>query len=251
MSPIVIAHVLPDLLNLYGDGGNVRILQQRLNWRGIPVKVKRIRYGDPFELDDVDLVFLGGGPDREQKLASEVLVEHKDKLERYIDSGAPLLAICGGYQILGKTWLLGDEEVPGLSILDVETKRPGTSADRLVDNVALQTKIADHPVVGYENHAGRTYIGEGLEPFGRVISKTGHGNNDTEQVLADGVMTDNVIGTYLHGVLLAKNPEVADHLLKQAMEHHAKRTGEAAVELSSLDDSYELAANEFMAKQII
>lgn len=250
-TPIVIAHVLPDLLNLYGDGGNVRILEQRLRWRGIPVEVRKLHYGDPIGFDDVDLVFLGGGPDREQKLASEELEAVRDEFADYIEQGGPLLGICGGYQILGKTWLLGDEEVPGLGMVDAETKRPGTSADRLVDNIALKSPIANAPVVGYENHASRTYLGAEASPFGTVVSRTGSGNNDTEGVKADGILDGNILGTYLHGTLLAKNPEVADWLLGKALERHAKRTDEKAVALAPLDDSEELAANAFMAKKLV
>lgn len=250
-TPIVIAHVLPDLLNLYGDGGNVRILEQRLRWRGIPVEVRKLHYGDPIGFDDVDLVFLGGGPDREQKLASEELEAVSDEFAEYIKQGGPLLGICGGYQILGKTWLLGDEEVPGLGIVDAETKRPGTSGDRLVDNIALKSPIANAPVVGYENHASRTYLGGGASPFGTVVSRTGSGNNDTEETKADGILDGNILGTYLHGTLLAKNPEIADWLLEKALERHAKRTGEKAGALTPLDDSEELAANAFMAKKLV
>lgn len=252
-SPIVIAHILPDLLNLYGDGGSVRILEKRLEWRGIPVEVRKIQYGEPIEFDDVDLVFLGGGPDREQKLATEELFKVKDEFEKYIASDGPLLAICGGYQILGRTWLLGDEEVAGLGILDIETRRPGTSADRLVNNVALKSDIAEMPVIGYENHAGRTYLDDGFSAFGKVISHTGAGNADDLKgaPLADGVLSGNMIGTYLHGTLLSKNPEVADWLLEKAIERHSLRTGEDPVELSPLDDSEEMAANAFMAKKLV
>lgn len=250
-TPVVIAHILPDLLNLYGDGGNVRILEQRLRWRGIPVEVRKLQYGDPIRFDDVDLVLLGGGPDREQKLASEELEAVRDEFAAYIEDGGPLLAICGGYQILGNTWLLGDDEVPGLGIVDIETRRPGTSADRLVDNVALKSPIADAPVIGYENHAGRTYLGDGVEPFGAVVSRVGKGNNDEDGTHADGVLAGNVLGTYLHGTLLAKNPDVADWLLRKALDRHAVRTGEDAQVLDALDDSEELAANAFMAKKLL
>lgn len=251
-TPIVIAHILPDLLNLYGDGGNVRILEKRLEWRGIPVEIRKIQYGEPIEFDDVDLVFLGGGPDREQKLATEELFNVRDEFVKYIESAGPLLAICGGYQILGRTWLLGDEEVEGLNILDFETRRPGTSADRLVNNIALDSPIAKLPVIGYENHAGRTYLDSVTQPFGKVVSHTGVGNADNPELssLADGVLAGNIIGTYLHGTLLAKNPEVADWLLDKALAHHASRTGEAPYSLMPLDDSEEFAANAFMAKKI-
>ena len=247
-TPIVIAHMFPDLLNLYGDGGNVRILGERLAWRGIPVQVKRVEYGESVDLGDVDLVFLGGGPDREQKLASAELMRMKDELAAYVEEDGPVLAICGGYQILGKTWLLGDEEVPGLDIVGIETRRPGTSADRLIDNIVLSSPLATHPVVGYENHAGRTYLAEGVKPFGAVVSSVGHGNNDADK--ADGALYRKVLGTYLHGPLLSKNPEIADWLLAAACERHARRTGESVPALTQLDDAEELAANAFMAGKV-
>lgn len=246
--PVIIAHMLPDLLNLYGDGGNVRILEQRLRWRGIPVEVRRIQHGEAVDFSQVDLVFMGGGPDREQKLASEQLLAMRDELAAYVEGDGPLLAICGGYQILGRQWLWGDELVPGLGLIDMETRRPGTSADRLIDNMVLESPLATHPVVGYENHAGRTYLGEGVEGFGRVVSSCGHGNNDDDRV--EGARYKNVVGTYSHGPLLSKNPEVADWLLARALERRAERTGTPAADLVPLDDTAELAANASMVKRL-
>ncbi len=246
--PVVIAHLFPDLLNLYGDGGNVRILQQRLAWRGIPAQVVRVEHGQTIDLSQVDLVLMGGGPDREQKLASEELLAMRDQLAAYVEEDGPLLAICGGYQILGHRWLWGDELVEGLSIVDLETRRPGTSADRLVDNLVLRSPLADVPVVGYENHAGRTYLGEGVQPFGEVISEAGHGNN--EQDMADGVLYRNVVGTYSHGPVLSKNPEVADWLLQRALERRQQRAGVVAAQLAPLDDSEELQANAVMRERL-
>ena len=246
--PVVIAHMLPDLLNLYGDGGNVRILEQRLRWRGIPVEVRRIQHGEAVDFSQVDLVFMGGGPDREQKLASEQLLAMRDELAAYVEGDGPLLAICGGYQILGRQWLWGDELVPGLGLIDMETRRPGTSADRLIDNMVLESPLAAHPVVSYENHAGRTYLGEGVEGFGRVVSSCGHGNNDDDRV--EGARYKNVVGTYSHGPLLSKNPEVADWLLARALERRTQRTGTPAADLAPLDDSAELAANASMVKRL-
>lgn len=245
---VVIAHLFPDLLNLYGDGGNVRILQQRLSWRGIPVQVVRVEYGQSVDLSQVDLVFMGGGPDREQKLASEELLAMREQLAAYVEEGGPLLAICGGYQILGHRWLWGEELVEGLSIVDLETRRPGTSADRLVDNVVLRSPLAETPVVGYENHAGRTYLGQGVQPFGTVISEAGHGNN--EQDRSDGVLYGNVVGTYSHGPLLSKNPEVADWLLQRALERRQQRTAVPAVPLAPLNDNEELQANAVMRQRL-
>ena len=248
-APLVIAHLFPDLLNLYGDGGNVRILEQRLRWRGISVEVKRVNHGQAIDLSGVDLVMLGGGPDREQRLASAELMNMREQLHAYVEDGGVLLAICGGYQILGHEWLLGDEVVQGLGIVDMTTERAaGGSGDRLIDNIVLASPLAKRPVVGYENHAGRTHLGAGVEPFGAVASSTGHGNNDADK--QDGVRYKNVVGTYLHGPLLAKNPEVADDLLARALQRLASRTGQPAIELAPLDDAVEQDANDAMAKKL-
>ncbi len=249
-TPVVIAHMLPDLLNLYGDGGNVRVLEQRLKWRGIPVEVKRIHYGEAVDLDVVDLVVLGGSPDKEQRLASEELRKVRDDLARYVDDDGPLLAICGSYQMLGRVWILDGEEVPGLDILAIETRRPGASTDRLISDIALEVPFSKQPVIGFENHAGRTYLDEGVRPFGLVVSEEGVGNNEdgSPEQYADGVLYKGVIGTYLHGPLLSKNPEVADHLLAEALERKAKREGTQPIQLQPLDDFEELEANRFMAR---
>ncbi|HIS40508.1 MAG TPA: DUF1727 domain-containing protein [Candidatus Aphodovivens avistercoris] len=246
--PLVIAHLFPDLLNLYGDGGNVTVLAYRTRMRGIPVEVRRVKHGQSINLADADLVFLGGGPDREQRLASEALLHMKDDLARFVEENGVLLAICGGYQILGREWLLGDDVVEGLGIIDMTTQRAeGGSGNRLIDNVILRSPVAARPVVGYENHAGRTHLGAGVSPFGTVASSTGHGNNDTDK--SDGVLHRNVLGTYLHGPLLAKNPEVADWLLACALERRAARTGQSACALTPLDDAAEEAANEALCRR--
>ena len=239
---LVIAHMFPDLLNLYGDGGNVRALEQRCRWRGIPVEVRRVEHGQTIDLSEVDLVFLGGGPDREQKLASSQLMRMRDDIVRFVEEDGALLAICGGYQILGKTWLLGEEEVEGLGVLDIETHRPGTSADRLIGNVVLDSTVASRPVVGYENHAGRTYLSAGMKALGSV--RAGKGNNGEDGV--DGALHRNVVATYLHGPLLPKNPEVADYLIRAALKRRSARTGVSACELALLDDAVEIAANEYV-----
>lgn len=244
--PLRIVHLFPDLLNLYGDGGNVRVLAQRCAWRGIPVEVKAVHYGQQAHLDQADIVMLGGGPDREQKLASEVLFAMKDELRDYIEDDGALLAICGGYQILGRRWLMGDEEVEGLSLIDAETLRAGTGFDRLIDNIVLSSPLAKLPVVGYENHAGRTKLGRGMKPFGRVISHVGHGNDDISG--ADGVWYRNCIGTYLHGPLLGKNPEIADYLIEAALKRRLGNNAPASLAL--LDDSVERNANTYMAQRL-
>lgn len=246
---IVIAHMYPTLLNLYGDGGNVIVLAERARQRGFDVEVRAIDQGDTVDFSDFDIVFLGGGPDREQHLASEELQKIAGDFKQYVEDDGVVLAICGGFQILGRTWLMGDESVPGLNLVGLTTKRAeGGSHNRLVGNIVLQSPLADHPVIGYENHAGRTYLDEGIEPFGRVLGSHGKGNNDTDK--ADGVLYRNVIGTYLHGPLLSKNPEIADHLLQKALQRKAARKNEQACELQQLDDFVEMAANAALCEKL-
>lgn len=247
--PLVIAHLFPKLLNLYGDSGNVTILRKRLAWRGIPVQVRVIDETTPFDLTDVDLVFLGGAPDREEEIAAQHIGKHANELAAFINAGGVCLAICGGYQMLGRNWLLNGKTVPGLGFGTFETRRAGDAHDRLVGNIALQVTDIAQPVIGYENHAGRTYLDSDAQAFGQVISKTGSGNNDTKKT--DGYLSGNLVGTYLHGPLLAKNPELADALLQRALDHWATRWNEPAPPLGQLNDTAELQANAFMAARLL
>ena len=246
---LVIVHLYPELLNLYGDGGNVTVLAERARRRGFEVEVVRVNHGQVADFSMADIVFLGGGPDREQRLASLDLLEQAGNLRSYVEDDGVLLAICGGYQILGREWLLGEESVAGLGILGITTKRAeGGSHNRLVGNIALESPLAQMSVIGYENHAGRTFLDAGCKSFGYVKSKHGKGNNDTDGV--DGVRYRNVVGTYLHGPLLAKNPEVADWLIQRALERRAAKEGRSVNALEPLDDSEERAANEFMRNKL-
>jgi CobQ-like glutamine amidotransferase family enzyme/UDP-N-acetylmuramyl tripeptide synthase len=247
-SPLVIAHLFPDLLNLYGDKGNVAILERRLAWRGIPVEIRRIRMGESLDLSGVDLAFLGGGPDREQAIASRQIAGCELALKGFMAEKGACLAICGGFQMLGRSWALNGAQEPGLGIGSFETRRSGFARQRLVGNIALRVPGIDRPVIGYENHAGRTYLSPGQTPFGKVISRTGHGNNDKDAV--DGYVCGSLVATYLHGPLLAKNPEVADRLLEAAVAHWAWRKGAQVPVLEPLDDAAELAANAAMAKRM-
>ena len=254
---LVIAHLYPELLNLYGDGGNVRVLLSRACWRGVDARVVRAgcattdgdgvcgAVGLEEALAVADIAFLGGGPDREQRMACHDLLRHARSLRDYIQDDGVLLAICGGYQILGREWLLGDETVAGAGVIDVTTTRAaGGAHDRLVGNVVLDSPLACLPDVGYENHAGRTRLLDGAEPFGRVMDGRGFGNDDESG--ADGVLYRNVVGTYLHGPLLSKNPEVADWLIARALQRRARLRGCPAPILAPLDDSVERAANAAM-----
>lgn len=246
---LVIVHLFPELLNLYGDGGNITVLAQRARWHGLQVEVRAVNQGDDAGLAGADIVFLGGGPDREQRLASRELQAIADDLRAYVEDDGVLLAICGGYQVAGRQWLMGDEAVAGLGLADIVTERaPGGSRNRLVGNVALDSPWATHPVVGYENHAGRTFLGPGMAPFGTVCGNSGKGNNGEDH--ADGISYRNMLGTYLHGPLLAKNPEVADELIRRALERRRRTDPAVSAALRTLDDSVELAANAYMCERL-
>lgn len=234
-----IAHLFPELLNLYGDGGNVITLQKRCQWRGIGVEVAPVHFGDRPSFADVDLVFVGGGSDREQKIVCEQLHGVGAELRSYVEDGGVLLAVCGGYQLLGHNYLMDDEELEGLSLVDLHTDR---GAPRLIGNVMIQSPLVAQPVVGYENHGGRTYLGPGVEPLGRVL----HGRGNNGATGEEGCRYRNVVGTYLHGPLLPKNPGLADWLVARALE----RSGGAPVDLAPLDDAVELAANRVMAERM-
>lgn len=246
---LTILHLYPSLLNLYGDGGNVTVLAQRALWRGIEVDVRTVNQGDAIDLDSADIVFLGGGPDREQLLASQELQALSDDLRAYVEDDGVVLAICGGFQVLGSQWLMGDRSVEGLGLVAVTTQRAeGGSHNRLVGNVALDSPLASHPVVGYENHAGRTLLEPGCAPFGTVRGNCGKGNNGQDKT--DGVLYRNLVGTYLHGPLLAKNPEVADELIRRALNRRSRADSSQEVRLGTLDDSVELQANGFMCERL-
>ena len=246
---LVIVHVYPELLNLYGDGGNVAVLEHRARMRGIDAQVVRVSRGQDIDLSNADIVFLGGGPDREQRIASSLLMSASEQMRAYVESDGVLLAICGGYQVIGREWLLGDETVAGLGLLDVTTGRAeGGSHNRLVGNVALDSPLATLPVIGYENHAGRTYLGARCQAFGTVVG--GHGNGNNDESGADGAIYRNVLGTYLHGPLLAKNPEIADYLIERALARRAAMEGIRTGTIAPLDDSAEHAANRYMCTRL-
>lgn len=242
--PLVILHMFPELLNLYGDGGNVIALERRLAWRGLPVFVRQVtmRDVDAGQMPDfaqADIVFFGGGADREQLIVKDAIVKARHELASYVADGGVLLAVCGGYQFLGHSYVMGDTAVEGLGIVDMETVR---GEGRLIGNAAIQSDICPMPIIGFENHGGRTALGSGARPLGRVLGSA-FGNNGEDGF--EGVHQGNLIGTYLHGPLLPKNPQVADYLLKQAFE----RRGDA-VELAPLDDAVELEANRVMARRL-
>ncbi|MDY4721618.1 MAG: type 1 glutamine amidotransferase [Clostridium paraputrificum] len=228
-----ICHLYPDLLNVYGDVGNILVLKHRAEERGIKVNVVDVSLNDKFNKDEIDIVFFGGGQDYEQSIVSEDLKNNKEEvLRQYIEEDKVLLAICGGYQLLGKHYISPNgEKLQGLGILDIYTEG---GEKRLIGNTVIYNEDFDETYVGFENHSGRTFI-NGLKPLGKCIH--GYGNNGEDGY--EGCIYKNTFCTYFHGSLLSKNPELADRFLRIALE---KKYG--SVELKKLDDTFELKAKE-------
>lgn len=234
-----VMHLYPELLNLYGDSGNILVLRRRMEWRGIRPEVVEVHVGETPSFVGADIVFVGGGSDREQRIVCEKLLACRAELASFVEDGGVLAAVCGGYQLLGHSYLMGDEKVPGLALVDLYTDR-GTP--RLIGNIAVESRISPQPIVGYENHGGRTHLGAGVEPMGRVLY--GHGNDGVSG--EEGCLYKNVVGTYVHGPLLPKNPGVADYLITAALN---RRYGVSKLE--PLDDTEELAANRVMFDRLM
>jgi len=230
-----ICHLYPDLLNLYGDRGNIMVLVQRARWRGIDVAVDEARLGDRIDPDAADLYFIGGGEDRQQRIAAGDLVRLKrGPLEAAAEDGAVVLAVCGGYQLVGRFYRPAEgEDLPGLGLLDLWTEHPGPGARRLIGNLVIQPEGGGPPLVGFENHGGRTRLGPAARPLGRVVS--GFGNNGDDGW--EGAVSGRVYGTYLHGPLLPKNPEFADRLIREALSRR-----HPGIELAPLPDVLEARA---------
>jgi CobQ-like glutamine amidotransferase family enzyme len=234
-----------DLMNIYGDRGNILTLVKRAEWRGLDANVIELGRGPVESLDDVDVFFFGGGQDREQALIYDDLREHKqEKLQSAVANGAQVLAVCGGYQLLGAYYQTGDgERYDGIGMIDVRTEAgKNSNKKRFIGDVVVETSIAGlspATLVGFENHSGRTFLGPKAKPLGKVIQ--GKGNNGSDKT--EGCVQGGVIGTYLHGSLLPKNPHLADHLIGAAL----KRRGDGA--LSHLDDSRELAAHGWILQR--
>ncbi|MFZ5633466.1 MAG: type 1 glutamine amidotransferase [Bacillota bacterium] len=231
----------PDLLNLYGDRGNIIAFTRRCQWREIEVDVHQVSIGVKTDFSQMDFVFLGGGSDREQNLMAADLMKRTGELKEAIEDGLVVLAICGGYQLLGKYYrTLAGEIIPGLGILDLYTEG---GQKRLIGNVAVEVELEGvrRRITGFENHSGRTYLGD-LEPLGDVLA--GYGNNGEDR--KEGARYKNVLCSYLHGPLLPKNPFLADHLISCALR---RRYGDGS--LQPLDDTLENAANRVMLRRLL
>lgn len=237
---IRIAHLYPDMLNLYGDRGNIIALTERMKARGIDVITDAVTMGKSFNADDYDILFIGGGQDFEQDVLLSDLKKGKDvQISKAIQNGTVMLAICGGYQMLGKYYKTYDGKMlEYMGALDFYTEG---KEERMIGNYAFRTKEGIE-IVGFENHSGRTYLGKGVEPLGKVIK--GYGNNGEDST--EGVRYKNTFGTYSHGPVLPKNPDFADLLISKAIENKYGKT-----QLAKLDDSMEAKARAQVMKLYI
>ena len=220
----------PDLMNIYADRGNIAVLRARCEWRGLGFQLSASGLGESLDPESADLFYMGGGQDRDQAaVARDMVATKRDALHAAADRDAVVLAVCGGYQLLGHGYQMGDEELPGIGLVDLHTVRsPGP---RLIGNCAIEADVGGgkRVIAGFENHGGRTHLGSGEQPLGRVLR--GHGNNGDDGF--EGVRRGNVIGTYLHGPLLPKNVWLADRLIELSL----------GIELEPLDDTFEEAAH--------
>lgn len=229
-----ILHLYPDHLNLYGDKGNIETLRNRLVWRNIDVNIKTVTGDESFEPDEFDIIFLGGGSDRDEEIVISKLMPYKDKLKNFVESGGTFLAVCGGFSIIGRKY----GKLEGLGILDITTT-VNAKDKRLTGNVILNSSIVSMPVVGFENHPGRCETGD-YTPLGKVVM--GNGNDGVSG--KEGVIYKNLVGTNLHGPLLPKNPELCDFIIKNALKHKYSSFSE----LERLEDSIENLANNYVVQ---
>ncbi len=238
-----ICHLYPDLLNLYGDRGNIMVLTTRARRRGIAVAVTEAGLGDRIDPDAADLFFIGGGEDRQQRIACGDLTRLKrGPLADAVAKGAVVLGVCGGYQLLGRFYRPAEgDDLPGVDLLDLWTEHPGPGVRRLIGNLVIQPEGGDPPLVGFENHGGRTHLGPGAKPLGRVIA--GFGNNGDDGW--EGAVSGRVYGTYLHGPLLPKNPAFADRLICEALGQRYP-----GIELEPLLDTLEAQARAAILSRI-
>ncbi len=231
-----IGYLYRDLMNIYGDDGNVLTLVHRCRWRGIAVEVDELGLGDPVSPGRHDIFFMGGGQDREQLLVCRDLADVKgEAIKREIEDGAAALVICGGFQLFGRFYRpFHGDELPGIGVFDAHTV---AGKKRFIGNVVAKSALGGGSgvVVGFENHSGKTYLGEGCTPLGMVT--VGYGNNGEDRT--EGAVHLGAVGTYLHGSLLPKNPGVADFLIERALSRRGH-----LLPLRRLDDTIELSARE-------
>lgn len=233
---INIALLYPDLLNLYGDKGNIIALKRRLEARGILVKVTQYSIDDDIDFLNTDIIYIGGGSDREQLLVCKNLCKIKEEIKAYVEDGGSMLAVCSGFQLLGNYYETEKEKIEATGILDIYTTY---SKERLIGDIILQSPYINSTIVGFENHSGRTHI-ENYTPLGSVTY--GYGNTGSKNY--EGVIYKNVIATYIHGPLLPKNPILADKILLNALN---KKYG--ITELEKIDDDFEIEAHNYILEK--
>jgi CobQ-like glutamine amidotransferase family enzyme len=235
---ITVGHLYPDYLNIYADRGNIAVLAQRASLRGHQLDVRAIGLRDTVPAGEIDLFYVGGGQDREQALVAHDLVTKAEALHEAVAGGSAFLAVCGGYQLLGRSYRdVAGDELPGIGLLPLRTV---AAEQRMIGDVLLDCAWAGETLAGFENHAGRTLLDDGAEPLGRVIS--GFGNDGSSG--AEGCRQGSVYGTYLHGPLLPRNPWFADRVLADALSHAGGPT-----ELTPLPDSLEHEAHAVSAER--
>jgi CobQ-like glutamine amidotransferase family enzyme len=239
---IIVGHLYPDYLNIYADRGNIAVLARRAAWRGHELEVRSVTVGESVDPGQYDLLYVGGGQDREQALVAQDLLAKADGVRESVNGGAALLAVCGGYQLLGRSYRdFHGDELPGIGLFPFDTVAGET---RMIGDVLLECELEPgvrRTVAGFENHAGRTRLDPGAHPLGRVVAGFG---NDGESGW-EGCRVGRAIGTYLHGPLLPRNPWLADWLLAQALAH---RLG-APPALAPLADELEAEAHAVSARR--
>jgi CobQ-like glutamine amidotransferase family enzyme len=239
---IVVGHLYPDYLNIYADRGNIAVLSRRAAWRGHELEVRPVSLGEPVCPGEHDLLYVGGGQDREQALVAQDLFAKAGGVRESVAEGAALLAVCGGYQLLGRSYRdVQGADLPGIGLFPLDTVAGDT---RMIGDVLLECELEPgvrRTLAGFENHAGRTRLDPGAQPLGRVVAGFG---NDGESGW-EGCRVGRAVGTYLHGPLLPRNPWLADWLLEQALAH---RLGEAPA-LEPLADDLEAAAHAVSARR--
>ena len=231
----------PDLMNIYADRGNITVFERRCTWRGLGFELAGAGIGDAIDPDAHDLFYIGGGQDRDQALcARDLATVKRDALHAAAARGAVVFAVCGGLQLLGHGYDLADERLPGVGLVDLDTRRE--EGPRLLGNIAIELDLPGGPrrLAGFENHAGRTYLGPGTEPLGRVLKGNGNNGSDGTEGVRGGPH-GTVVGTYMHGPLLPKNTAFADWLTATAL-------GLAPDGLDPLDDTLEGAAHAEAAR---
>lgn len=240
-----ILHLYPNMMDLYGDSGNLQILKYRAEKRGIKVKIDSHIVGDPTpDFQKYQLIFLGGGSDKEQKVVAHDITQSAKEIKSAYDHGVFFLTICGGFQLFGQSYKDAEDHlIQGLGLFTYHTESSTDKRQRCIGNIVIETELNGQSIklVGFENHGGQTH---GVtQPFGRVL----FGNGNTFQNSYEGMMTENFIGTYLHGPLLSKNPELSDYILTQCLTKGAKK----APKLPPLDDTFELRARHELLEKLL